>query len=51
MAALHPQMVMPLENNYNITVDVAFNTFNNGDFQIELFTNTVLATLDKMMYM
>ena len=38
-------------NNYKIIVNAAFKTFNNGDFQIELFSNTMLAILDKMMYM
>ena len=38
-------------NNYKIIVNVAFKTFVNGDFQIELFSNTMLAILDKMMYM
>ena len=37
-------------NNYKIIVNVVFKTFNNGDFQIELFSNTTLARLDKMMY-
>ena len=36
--------------NYEIIVNVTFKTFNNRDFQIELFSNTMLATLDKMMY-
>ena len=38
-------------NNYKIIVNVAFKTFINGDFQIELFSNTMLAILDKMMRM
>ena len=38
-------------NNYKIIVNVAFKTFNNADFQIELFSNTMLAILDKMIYM
>ena len=38
-------------NNYKIMVNVAFKTFDNGDFEIELFSNTMLAILDKMMYM
>ena len=36
---------------YNIIVHVAFITFNDGDFQIQLFSNTVLAILEKIMYM
>ena len=38
-------------NNYKTIVNVAFKTFNNGDFQIELISNTMLAILDKTMYM
>ena len=38
-------------NNYKIIVNVVFKTFNNGDFQIELIFNTMLAILDKTMYM
>ena len=38
-------------NNYKIIVNVVFKTFNNGDFQIELISNTMLAILDKTMYM
>ena len=38
-------------NNYKIIVNVVFKTFNNEDFQIELISNTMLAILDKTMYM
>ena len=38
-------------NNYKIVVNVAFKTFNNEDFEIELISNTMLALLDKTMYM
>ena len=37
-------------NNYKIIVNGIFKTFNNGDFQIELISSTMLAILDKMMY-
>ena len=38
-------------NNYKIIVNVVFKTFSNGDFQIELVSNTMVAILDKTMYM
>ena len=30
---------------------LASSTFNDGDFQIPLFSNTILAVLCKVMYM
>ena len=32
-------------------INLAFNIFNNGDFEMDSFSNTVLAILDKMKYL
>ena len=34
-----------------IIINESFNTFNDGYFQIQLFSNSVPATLDKTMNM
>ena len=36
--------------SYKITINVAFGTFDNTDFQIQLFSNAMQAMLDKVMY-
>ena len=40
-----------IRQNTKIIISELFNTFNEGYFQIQLFSNTILAILDKIMDM
>ena len=40
-----------IRQNTKIIINELFNTFNDGYFQIQLFSNTILAILDKTIDM
>ena len=40
-----------IRQNSKIIINESFNTFNKGYFHIQLFSNTILAKLDKIMDM
>ena len=40
-----------IRQNTKIVINESFNTFNEGYFQIQRFSNTILAILDKIMDM
>ena len=38
-----------IRQNAKVIINESFNTFNDGYFQMQLFSNTILAILDKIM--
>ena len=40
-----------IRKNTEIIINESFNTFHDGYFQMQLFSNTILAILDKIMDM
>ena len=40
-----------IRKNTKIIINESFNTFHDGYFQMQLFSNTILAILDKIMDM